>query len=326
MLLVSGVTSGTGVTTTSEYDNRGRVTKDALGSQISLGYTYAKGLLSTVSRTSGSAVQKYSFSYDTYGNLVKLTVGTRSLMSYSYGSQNGQLVKQTYGNGDWTSYTYDELGRTTETRTSDGGAYTYVYTGDGQLHSMTDNQGSSATTDDVKYSYRYDGIGRLVGTEQRGPAGEAVGAYQYDESSRVTKFSYSIPGVMDSATESYYYNSSSSDKIPDGALTSMALFSDSWLTYTYDSLSRLSKRDVGNVLTESYGYLAGKGTCTTTPLVQDFTVMKKGTTTKQAGWKYTYNALGNIVGIITIRNPASTTCKADTMTRKYVDLLVRMVN
>ena len=124
--------------------------------------------------------------------------------------------------------------------------------------------------------------------------GEAVGAYQYDESSRVTKFSYSIPGVMDSATESYYYNSSSSDKIPDGALTSMALFSDSWLTYTYDSLSRLSKRDVGNVLTESYGYLAGKGTCTTTPLVQDFTVMKKGTTTKQAGWKYTYNALGNI--------------------------------
>ena len=51
---------------------------------------------------------------------------------------------------------------------------------------------------------------------------------------------------------------------------------------------------MGNVLTESYGYLAGKGTCTTTPLVQDFTVMKKGTTTKQAGWKYTYNALGNI--------------------------------
>ena len=63
-----------------------------------------------------------------------------------------------------------------------------------------------------------------------------------------------------------YDNTSTTDSISDGALTSMALFSNSWLYYRYDNLSRLTERDVGNILTEHQAYLAGSGTCTTTTL------------------------------------------------------------
>ena len=56
--------------------------------------------------------------------------------------------------------------------------------------------------------------------------------------------------MVDSATETFYYNTSTTDSISDGALTSMALFSNEWIYYRYDSLSRLKERDVGGILTE----------------------------------------------------------------------------
>ncbi len=52
------------------------------------------------------------------------------------GDKNGQLERQTYGNGDYTSFQYDNLNRTTGTTTSSGDSYHYSYAGDGQLHKM----------------------------------------------------------------------------------------------------------------------------------------------------------------------------------------------
>ena len=113
----------------------------------------------------------------------------------------------------------------------------------------------------------------------------------------VKSFSYSIPGIVDSATETFYYNTSTTDSISDGALTSMALFSNSWLYYRYDNLSRLTERDVGNILTEHQTYLAGSGTCTTTTLPETFYTTAKGSSTKLSGFQYTYNAVGNVTRI-----------------------------
>lgn len=113
----------------------------------------------------------------------------------------------------------------------------------------------------------------------------------------VKSFSYSIPGIVDSATETFYDNTSTTDSISDGALTSMALFSNSWLYYRYDNLSRLTERDVGNILTEHQAYLAGSGTCTTTTLPETFYTSAKGSSTKLSGFQYTYNAVGNVTRI-----------------------------
>ena len=122
-------------------------------------------------------------------------------------------------------------------------------------------------------------------------------AYAYDSDNRLKSFSYSIPGIVDSATETFYYNTSTTDSISDGALTSMALFSNSWLYYRYDNLSRLTERDVGNILTEHQAYLAGSGTCTTTTLPDTFYTTAKGSSTKLSGFQYTYNAVGNVTRI-----------------------------
>lgn len=242
-------------------------------------------------RTTGSSLQSYNFTYDSFGNMTKLQVGSRTLAEYTYGSKNGQLNQQTYGNGDSTSFQYDHLNRTTKTTTSSGDSYTYSYTGDGQLHKMEDAAAG------VTYRYNYDAIGRLIGTSQTGGAADLRAAYGYDSESRLKSINYSIPGVVDNATETFYYNTSTTDSISDGALEKMALFSNEWITYSYDSLSRLSSRTVGNILTEHQTYLAGSGTCTTTTLPETFYTTAKGSSAKLSGFRYAYNEVGNVTQI-----------------------------
>ena len=149
----------------------------------------------------------------------------------------------------------------------------------------------------VAYRYNYDSIGRLIGTNQTGGAADLRAAYGYDNESRLKSINYSIPGVVDSATETFYYNTSTTDSISDGALTSMALFSNSWIYYRYDSLSRLKERDVGGILTEHQTYLAGTNGCTTTTLPETFYTTAKGSSTKLSGFKYAYNEVGNVTQI-----------------------------
>ena len=120
----------------------------------------------------------YNLTYDAFGNMTKMAVGSRTLQSsfYEYGGKNGLLTNQTYANGASTSFQYDALGRSTKTTTSDGDQYTYKYTGDGQLYEMTDKNGGSP----IRYLYSYDTLGRLIGTGQTGGTSELRAAYQYD--------------------------------------------------------------------------------------------------------------------------------------------------
>ena len=149
----------------------------------------------------------------------------------------------------------------------------------------------------MTYRYNYDSIGRLIGTNQTGGAADLRAAYGYDNESRLKSINYSIPGVVDSATETFYYNTSTTDSISDGALTSMALFSNEWIYYRYDSLSRLKERDVGGILTEHQTYLAGTNGCTTTTLPETFYTTAKGSSTKLSGFQYAYNEVGNVTQI-----------------------------
>ena len=76
----------------------------------------AQSALASVSYT-------HLFTYDSFGNMKTLKVGSRTLATYTYGDKNGQLKTQTYGNGDSTSFQYDSLNRTTSTTTSSGDSY-----------------------------------------------------------------------------------------------------------------------------------------------------------------------------------------------------------
>lgn len=293
--LASSVVDPQGLTVSTNYDAAGKPTSSSVtksGSTLgSISYQYTNGMLRTLGRTTGSSLQSYNFTYDSFGNMTKLQVGSRTLAEYTYGSKNGQLNQQTYGNGDSTSFQYDHLNRTTKTTTSSGDSYTYSYTGDGQLHKMEDVAAG------VTYRYNYDAIGRLIGTSQTGGAVDLRAAYGYDSESRLKSINYSIPGVVDNATETFYYNTSTTDSISDGALEKMALFSNEWITYSYDSLSRLSSRTVGNILTEHQTYLPDSGTCTTTTLPETFYTTAKGSSAKLSGFRYAYNEVGNVTQI-----------------------------
>ena len=104
----------------------------------------------------------HNFTYDSFGNMLSVKVGSRNLAANIYANGNGQLTKQTYGNGDSVSYTYDILGRIKTATYSDGRKATYAYNGEGQLHSLTETGGGEVVT----YVYTYDSIGRLLNSQQ----------------------------------------------------------------------------------------------------------------------------------------------------------------
>ena len=160
----------------------------------------------------------------------------------------------------------------------------------------------------IRYTYNYDTIGRLIGTDQTGGTAELRASYQYDTNNRLTRMSYSIPGVVDNATESFYYNGDGNSVVEDrtnvgeGTLKGMALFSNSWITYSYDDLSRLTQRRVGNILDEHYTYLAGSETGTTTTLPETYYTTLKGSSTKQSGYRYAYDVRNNITRITNLKD------------------------
>ena len=289
----SQVVDARGSVASASYDAAGRLTKSSISkagtTKATVNHSYIRDMLSQLSRTAGGITQQYNFSYDAFGNMTKLSVGNHTLAQYTYGPKNGQLKRQTYGNKDYVDFSYDNLNRITETRTSSGDSYRYTYTGDGQLYQMED------AADGVTYHYNYDTIGRLIGTSQTGGSSDLRAAYSYDDSNRLKSLSYSIPGVIDKATETLYYNSNTTDSVSDGALDKMALFSNNWIHYHYDNLSRLTERELGGILTEHRSYLAGKNGCTTTTLPKSFSTTPKGSTNKLSDYQYAYDPLGNIV-------------------------------
>ena len=304
--LKSDVTDPSGVKASYTYDAAGRTKSTSInsGSLGTVSYDYTKSMLTKITRTASGGSQVYNLTYDPFGNMTKMAVGSRTLMTYEYGAKNGLLTKQTYANGASASFEYDALGRSTKTTTSSGDEYTYRYTGDGQLYELTDKNGGSP----IRYTYNYDTIGRLIGTGQTGGTSELRASYQYDTNNRLTRMSYSIPGVVDSATESFYYNGDGSKVVEDcgnvgeGTLKGMALFSNSWITYSYDDLSRLTQRRVGSILDEHYTYLAGSETGTTTTLPETYYTTLKGSSTKQSGYRYTYDARNNITRITNLKD------------------------
>ena len=74
-----------------------------------------------------------------------------------------------------------------------------------------------------------------------------------------------------------------------------SLFSNSWICYHYDDLSRLNKREVGGILEEHYTYLAGSEAGTTTTLPETYDTTAKGSSTKLSGYRYAYDERNNIV-------------------------------
>ena len=257
---------------------------------VSYAYT-AQGELDTLTRsaTGTNATQSYGFAYDDFGKTTAISIGSRTLASYSYAQKNGQLSHMSYGNGAYTNYLYDRLGRTTQKMTSSGDTYSYAYTGDGQLYSLIYN--------DESYYYTYDTLGRLIGTTQKDSAALVQQSWrQYDDSGNVTALSTNLPG-LGAFSESYAYNTDASDTISDGVLTQKGLPSGKNLVYNYDSIGRLTGRNYGGVIGHAYAYLDGAQGGTTTTLASNVRVRFADASYSLRELDYLYDDNGNIIQV-----------------------------
>ena len=303
----SAVTDAKNVTKYQNYDfSTGRMTGQGIDGVADVSYTYDEhGQLEELARSghygSEAMSQSYGFTYDTFGNILSTTVGDRTLASYTYAQKNGLLSRMTYGNGDYINYAYDRLGRTTEKEIVSGSStrkINYVYNGDGQLHSVKD--GSTA------YGYTYDTLGRLVGTTlKNGTTLTQQSWRQFDDNNRLTGLNISIRGISSNLRESSTYNT-------QGVVTRQDMFSGEYIDLTYDSLSRLSRRDIAYALLEDFSYAPGVSANTTTALISEIQHKNKLDGAVLGSYQYTYDALGNI-SAVTRSGFGTTTYAYDTL-------------
>ncbi len=298
----TAVTDPTNVTRTSSYNTaNGRITGTEITGTASLDYIYGSGRLTTMTRSgyvpgdTAEQPQTYTMSYDGFGNMTGVSVGNKSLASYTYSGNNGQLSQMSYGNGDSVSYSYDNLERVQNVyyNGSSSPALTYSYKGEGTLGSLTDSVNNRT------YSYTYDSLGRLSAmTEKSGSTSVQTYNASYDTANRLTGYNYQLSPAWNGtlgSTRTYGYTY----KASDGSLSSMTAPGGSF-AYAYDGLKRLSSRvlTVGGatLINRQFGYLAGAGTNGTTLLVSSLTNKNaSGGTISQ--YNYTYDALGNITAI-----------------------------
>ncbi len=118
---------------------------------------------------------------------------------YTYSSGNLSTVKQTdSGNSDVVSFTYDKLGRSKTATYDDGRVLTYVCNGEGQLHSLTETNGSNTVT----YLYTYDAIGNPTSYCN----GTVFATYEYDPYGKVISATGTLANVNPLRYRGYVYD------------------------------------------------------------------------------------------------------------------------
>ena len=187
------------------------------------------------------------------------------------------------------SYTYDKLGRILKASYSSGRNLHYTYTGDGQVYSITDDNGTSANTDDLVCYYTYDSLGRVVDSRMcRGIQPLLQSHLTYDDCSRISSQAWQMGSQ--SYQESYTYSAK------DGTLTGISSSGGgNSLTLGYDALERLSS--VNNSLyTKSFGYKTLSGSQSTAQVEKiQYSGLKSALSS--LSYSYTYDALGNIASM-----------------------------
>ena len=221
--------------------------------------------------------------YDGFGNMTSISVGSRKLASYDYGTKNSNLRSMTYGNGAKVSYTYDTLGRITEESWDGTAKYQYFYNAEGDLAKKLD------VTTGKAVNYEYDSLGRLIHSYQtdNGTIQQHT-EHLYDTENRLVSQSWQLGDTC--YKESYKYNAN------DGSLTSVNLDGMVGYAYLYDSLKRLNAQ-YNWLYGRFYTYRTNNGNQTTQIASINYTKRDGGTSFKEFNLGYEYDKAGNITKI-----------------------------
>ncbi len=269
---LSSVTDKRGNTTNYTYNAYNDWITGASDATGSIGYAYDAHRLSGVTTPSTT----YQFTYDVFGNPVSTKIGNRTLLTNSYGSNNGNLTNKTYGNNTLTvDYEYDDHDRLTTMTYNDVTKATWAYTARGQLGRYYD-AGEGKT-----WYYSYDDIGRLIRADASDGSWFSTG---YNDLDQNTSLSYSFD-TTGQGNVNYSYDTLNRPETVSFSSGSLGSNSAYLVTNAYDTLSRLSERSY-NVTgtgysdgTVSYGYV-------------DWSSQNDRTTTTVKSISYSYNTTG----------------------------------
>lgn len=211
------------------YNTRGQLTSvtDPAGRTLAFSYSGAR-----VAAVTGPLGRKWTYGYDTSGDLTRATDPMGRAWSFRYDGRH-RLLTITDPRGGKTTSTYNSGGQVVAQTDPDGGTTTWKYSGNpatlaGSSTTMTDPDGNVTT-------YEYSDLEMVSATRGSGTAGAATTSYTYDPSTL---------GILDMTD-------------PDGNTTA----------YTYDANGNLltSTDALGNTTTRTYNSL-NEVTAVTTPL------------------------------------------------------------
>lgn len=260
---------------------------DSDEAKVSYVYDNNRNLTQIVTRTS-----TYNLSYDSFGNVSAITVGSSStpLVSYTYANYNGKLTRTDYANGTYVENVYDALDRTKEIKYNGTVRYSVTYDKSGSVSSIYDHE------NEIEYLYEYDRLGRLVRYyEAEDGTVRTVSSEQYDDKGRTSKVTYKNDGY-DARQTSYLYDNK-------GRLSNISLPSNETTFLSYDTFGRQNLRSYYKnaqfVMGVKNGYesntFSGASHTSSTINSVTYNFYKNNTS---LNYIYVYDDLGNITGFI----------------------------
>ncbi|MBO4537841.1 MAG: hypothetical protein J5694_03130 [Erysipelotrichaceae bacterium] len=292
---LESLTNAKNVTTSYTYNSNNDLLTSVQTGSSSVGYAYANHRLTSLSHNTSSVSTDdvvYSLAYNNFGTQTGISVGNQSLVTYTYGTYNGDLIGTTYGNGQTQTPTYDSLGRLSKLRYNGTDAYEYYYGVNGKVGLMKDlAEGSS-------WRYEYDQAGRI--TAVTGPGRERH-YYTYNSSTgeAVSITVYNPQGTGSYSTSLTYgpYNGTNGERL----LKELAVDTDRVkVKYDYDDFYRTTKEvllNTGYALDTAYSWRPGTDSSHTSFMPSGQTETLKdadNNTVATTSISYIYDSLGNI--------------------------------
>ncbi len=273
---VNSITDAKGNVTSYTYDAYGNVLSETSGN-VTNTFTYADtGNLTAITHNGFS----YSFGYDSYGNNTTTSIGSRTLITNTYGTDNFSLTRSTFGNGDVINYTYDDMGRVVEISNDENTLAKYVYNKKGAIAKVID----VASGINTEYWYNLSGV--VLSTISYNSGREVV--YSSYDTTDTDGNSITVSAIGDATRVVTSGVDENDNSFVDN---------DGWRnTLTMDSFGRVVNKATvpssGSAFTSTYTYLEGSTDNSTTEFIEDIAV--KFGDADVITYTYEYDANGNI--------------------------------
>ena len=278
------------------YDANGNPinSTDAAGNSYQYSYD-GDGDLTQIINPLGQSVL---MSYGALDNLTSITDASGNQTQYGYDS-TGNLLNIAYPGGSQQSFTYDPLGNLSETIEQNGDPLAYQYNTQGLISTEAFADGSSQ-------AFTYDAHGNLLTASTFDPADTLTGTTTMTYNAANELLSITYPGGQ---SLTFTYNPTT------GQRTQSVDQSGYTLTYSYDSLGRLSQLSDGSGMVVQYTYnsvgelqkkVNGNGTFTTYAYDASGNLISEvnfaGGTTVNSSFGYTYNLLDEMTSMTDAAN------------------------